>query len=125
VPAAPSDPESARASVPPSGVQLGEAVPMQTPAMQVSPVVQALLSLHARPLTTGPHVPSAAAPAVTLQATQSVAPPPHAVAQQTPSTQKPLGQPTDDVQPLTGASSVKIRARTRDTGNPDWLSGSM
>ncbi len=43
------------------------------------------------PVATGPQRPSMAAPSATLQAWQSAgSPPPHAVSQQKPSTQKPL-----------------------------------
>ena len=58
--------------------------------VQTSVVVQLSPSLHAVPVV-GAQVPSLEAPAATEHAWQSpVAPPPHAVAQHTPSTQKPL-----------------------------------
>jgi len=68
----------------------GEPEPAQVPAAQTSVVVHALPSEHALPVE-GPQVPLTAAPAATEHAWQSfVAPPPHAVLQQTPSAQKPL-----------------------------------
>ena len=63
---------------------------MHVPAWQVSVWVQALPSSHVLPVDR-PQVPSLAAPAATLHAWQSlVTPPPQAVSQHTPSTQKPL-----------------------------------
>lgn len=94
----------------------GEA-PTQAPALHESTRVQASPSLHDRPLATGPHVPFAAAPAATLQATQSeVEPPPQALSQQNPSTQKPLAHCAPEVQEPLGAVPEKRRARTRSTG---------
>ena len=68
----------------------GEPEPAQVPALQTSVVVHPLPSVQALPVVDA-QVPFTAAPAATLQAWQSfVAPPPHAVLQQTPSVQKPL-----------------------------------
>ena len=64
----------------------------QAPALQVSPVVHCELSLQVVPVW-GEHVPRRATEA--LQDWQSVAdPPPHAVLQQNPSTQKLLPLPS-------------------------------
>ena len=67
----------------------GLPAPSQLPALQVSVVVQLSASSQMLPVV-GPQVPSTAAPAATLHAWQSLVPPPHALAQQTPSVQKPL-----------------------------------
>lgn len=45
---------------------------------------------EARALVSAPHVPLVVPPCAVLHAWQSVAPPPHLLLQQTPSTQKPL-----------------------------------
>jgi len=64
--------------------------PTHVPATHVSVSVHAFESLQAVALR-GEHVPSATLPAAVLHATQSlVEPPPQALSQQTPSTQKPV-----------------------------------
>src|SRR5690606_33540193 len=63
--------------------------PVQVPAWQVSVCVHALSSSQAGPVNSA-QVPSVAAPAATEHASQG--PASHAVLQQTPSAQKPLGQ---------------------------------
>jgi hypothetical protein len=68
---------------------------------------------------TGPQVPSVDAPASLLHASQSLGSPlPHALSQQTPSTQNPLAQLEADVHavPRPWSSSTK-RARARTTPN--------
>ena len=68
------------------------ATPTHDPAWHVSFVEQRLPSLQDAPFERAPHVPFTAAPAATLHARQSFgSPPPHALSQQTPSTQNPSG----------------------------------
>jgi hypothetical protein len=67
--------------------------------------VHALPSEHALPVV-GPQSPLVAAPAATEQAWQSLAPPPQAELQQTPSTQKPEGHPALDEQVCPTCASV-------------------
>ena len=91
----------------------GEPEPAQVPAAQTSVVVHALPSEHALPVE-GPQVPFTAAPAATEQAWQSDVPPPQAVLQHTPSTQKPVPHCTLEVQSEPGArltESVHVSRR--------------
>ena len=67
--------------------------------------MHALPSEHALPVV-GPQSPLVAAPAATEQAWQSLAPPPQAELQQTPSTQKPLSHPVAAVQEAPRAAAL-------------------
>jgi hypothetical protein len=88
------------------------AVPAHTPAVQTSAWVQEYWSSQARP-DTAVQTPSELAPAATLHARQSLAVlPPHAVLQQTPSTQKPLRQVQPFVQTVPfGSAGPKVKTR--------------
>ena len=73
-----------------STTSVGQVVltPLQVSARSQLP----LAARHVLPFFTGPQVPFLAAPAATLHAWQSTLPPPQAVLQHTPSTQKPVEQ---------------------------------
>jgi hypothetical protein len=84
-------------------------VPLQLSATSHTPAE----ARHSTLLGKSPHVPFTAAPLATLHAWQSVVtPPPHAVLQQTPSTQKPLGHSLGLVHgsPLPGPASNRYAA---------------
>src|SRR5690606_32431492 len=73
---------------------------------------------HTVPDVRGAQVPSTAAPAATVQAWQSVVlPPPHAVLQHTPSTQKPLWQSLAPVHAAPFANRVRRRTFTRSAAS--------
>ena len=112
-------PYQARASLVPPSLLEPHVLPAETqvPARQVSKRVHALPSSQPRPLATGPHTPSWAAPATMLHATQStVLPPPQALSQQTPSTQNFDGHCAAVEHEPAGGDSDRMRARTRSTG---------